>query len=159
MLPRYAYRPGHNPHPTRDADGHSHGQSSPSPSHLTADRWLENTEYLWGIDLYNAGFFWEAHEAWEGLWRSAKHDPAQRQYLQGLIQCAAASLKAAMRDNDAALRLVTRALARLERVHADRGDVYMGLDLSRFGAELRRFAAAQPLEVARCPALRLVLPP
>lgn len=43
---------------------------------------------LAGIDRFNRLEFWEAHEAWEELWLQAESDV--RQFLQGLIQLAAA---------------------------------------------------------------------
>jgi hypothetical protein len=43
-----------------------------------------------GMRLYNAGRFWEAHEAWEAVWRAAP--PQERRCWQGLIQAAAAML-------------------------------------------------------------------
>ncbi|TGQ49534.1 DUF309 domain-containing protein, partial [Mesorhizobium sp. M1C.F.Ca.ET.210.01.1.1] len=27
--------------------------------------------FRWGIDLFNHGYYWEAHEAWEPLWHAA----------------------------------------------------------------------------------------
>ncbi len=44
--------------------------------------------FLRGIEHFNALEFWEAHEAWEELWLAAQSDV--RQFLQGLIQIAAA---------------------------------------------------------------------
>ena len=41
-----------------------------------------------GIDLFNAGKFWHAHEAWEQVWR--RHHEDSRLFLQGLILMAAA---------------------------------------------------------------------
>ena len=43
-----------------------------------------------GLALYNAGRFWEAHEALEAVWRAS--GPAERALWQGLIQAAAAML-------------------------------------------------------------------
>lgn len=64
---------------------------------------------LEGIDHFNARRFWEAHEAWEDIWRAAAGD--ERQFLQGLIQLAAAyhhvqrgTLRGAPRLFEAALR-------------------------------------------------------
>ena len=152
-LPSYAYRPGRNPHPTRDASGHAYG-AQPLSSHLPCERWADNAEYLWGIDLYNASYFWEAHEAWEGLWRAAESDRAQRRFLQGLIQCAAACLKAALGDADACRRLAARGLARLRHVPADGAGLYMGLDVRAFIAAFEQFAA-DPIAAAHHPPLRL----
>jgi hypothetical protein len=41
-----------------------------------------------GIDLFNRGQFFEAHEAWEEIWRSTTPEP--KELFQGLIQVAAA---------------------------------------------------------------------
>jgi hypothetical protein len=65
----------------------------------------------WGVDLWNHGFVWEAHEVWESLWRAAAGD--DRRLLQGLIQAAAAQYARAARRELAADRLAARALARL----------------------------------------------
>lgn len=41
-----------------------------------------------GAELFNAGHWWEAHEAWEGEWQKASGQ--ERQYIQALILLAAA---------------------------------------------------------------------
>ena len=41
-----------------------------------------------GISLFNAGQFWESHEAWEQIWR--RHTASCRIFFQGLIQLSAA---------------------------------------------------------------------
>jgi predicted metal-dependent hydrolase len=41
-----------------------------------------------GIELFNQGRFFDAHEAWEEIWRSTTPEP--RDLFQGLIQVAAA---------------------------------------------------------------------
>lgn len=46
-----------------------------------------------GIDLFDHGFYWEAHEAWERLWQAAPRDGAESRLLQGLIALAAAGVK------------------------------------------------------------------
>ena len=150
-LPAYAYVPGRNPRPV----------ATPAPSYSPEERWTDNAEYLWGVDLYNASYFWEAHEAWEGLWRAAAgRDEAQRRFLQGLIQCAAACLKAAAGDAPACRRLAVRALARLDEVHGEHGSGFvMGLDVGRFAADFRRFVDASPLAIADRPRLHLAAAP
>ena len=40
-----------------------------------------------GIDLFNRGDFFAAHEAWEEIWRSTTPEP--KELLQGLVQVAA----------------------------------------------------------------------
>jgi predicted metal-dependent hydrolase len=41
-----------------------------------------------GIELFNQGRFFAAHEAWEEIWRSTRPEP--KGFFQGLIQTAAA---------------------------------------------------------------------
>ena len=41
-----------------------------------------------GLDLFNRGAFYEAHEVWEDIWRSTTPEP--KDLFQGLIQVAAA---------------------------------------------------------------------
>jgi hypothetical protein len=143
-LPRYAFLPGRDPHPTRDARGHSFGVEVEAAGYLASDRWRENEEYLFGVDLYNHGFLWEAHEAWESLWHKAKHDPDQAEMLQGLIQCSAASLKIPMEQPAGLRKLADAGTGRLETVAARVGPHFMGLDLWDFIHEFRAFAASEP---------------
>lgn len=55
------------------------------PFELTAG---EEAHLDHGIALFNAGKFWEAHEAWEEIWMN--HPEDGRFFIQGLIQLAAA---------------------------------------------------------------------
>lgn len=45
--------------------------------------------YLEGIELFNNGKFWHAHEAWEGAWM-AEADPQIKLFYKGIIQTTAA---------------------------------------------------------------------
>jgi len=50
---------------------------------------MEHPEpYRTGIQLFNQGAYWHAHEAWEELWMGG--EGSSRHFLQGLIQVAAA---------------------------------------------------------------------
>jgi len=44
-----------------------------------------------GIELFNRGLYWEAHEAWEEAWTPDRHGP-DRGFYKGLIQIAAGCL-------------------------------------------------------------------
>jgi hypothetical protein len=137
-LPVRAFVPGRGRKPALDAQ---------PPAYLAPEHWRDNEPYLWGVDLYNHGFAWEAHEAWEGPWRAAKDDETQATFLQGLIQCAAAQVKTSMNDGEAAARLLARGLSRLARVHARQGDRYMGLGLARYLSEQGGGEAAGPAKL------------
>jgi hypothetical protein len=143
-FPPYAFLPGRDPHPTRDPAGHSFGREEPAPPRLAPEHWRESVPYLFGVDLYNHGYLWEAHEAWEGLWHASKSDRAQALFLQGLIQCAAAWLKIEMAQPQGVARLAALALEKLDEVARAAGARYMGLELAPFAAAVRAFAGSAP---------------
>ena len=69
--------------------------------------------FLDGIDLFNRGRFYEAHEAWEEIWRSTTPEP--RDLFQGLVQAAAAMHQFLDLKRDAGpRRTLAKARARLE---------------------------------------------
>lgn len=156
-FPPYAFLPGKDPHPRQDPRGHSYGTSEAIAAEAPhPENWRASEDYLFGIDLYNHGYLWEAHEAWEGLWHPAKQsDPELAAYLQGLIQCSASSLKARMGEPRGHNKLAELALAKLAAVADAHGGRYMGLDLFQFVEDFRAFVAAASLDADRRP--RLVL--
>lgn len=153
-LPPYRYLPGTDPHPITDPRGHSFGHRAERPEVPPPDRWADCPEYLWAVDLHNAGYWWEAHEAWEGLWQTLDKTGEQAIFIQGLIQVSAALLKARMGSAEGMRILVGTALAKLRPVAA-RG-TYMGIDLQTF---LPRVEALKdltpPLPDERIPRIRL----
>ena len=124
--------------------------------YLSPEAWRENEDYLFGIDLYNAGYLWEAHEAWERIWHPSRHDALQADFLQGLIQCAAACLKIPMQQPAGLERLTQAAMQRLERVAKTAGPLYMGLDLAQFTESFRAFAAGSPSSAEDRPRMLLL---
>ena len=116
-LPPYAYVPGHWPHPTRDPQGHSAGaQASSAPSNLDLLEWEACENYQRGITLFNHGYYWEAHEAWEDIWRLNKKHATQAQFLQGLIKVAAAGIKIRQGHAKAARSLLTQSAKHFQKV-------------------------------------------
>jgi uncharacterized protein len=100
-FPPYAFVPGRFPHPVSDPAGHSFGQE-PVPTPLDPARWWTCRPYLFGLDLFNGGFFWEAHTQWECVWLTTRPRPGLRSpaptaqlsgFLKGLIRLAAAGVK------------------------------------------------------------------
>ena len=59
-------------------------QSSKSRDPPNPEEWRACCDYLYGIDLFNHGFYSEAHEAWEGLWVACGRSGAAATYLQAL---------------------------------------------------------------------------
>jgi DUF309 family protein family protein len=83
--------------------------SEPIP--VAAEVSLSSDAFLWGLDLFNYGYYWEAHEAWEGLWQVADRDGPLRMLFKGLILLSAAGVKTRERKNVAAARHAKRAAA------------------------------------------------
>jgi predicted metal-dependent hydrolase len=65
-----------------------------------------------GVDHFNAGEFWDAHESWETIWLEAESDV--HLFLQGLIQLAAAYHHVQRGTFPGGLRLFDAALKKLE---------------------------------------------
>jgi hypothetical protein len=92
-LPPYTYIPGRFPHPVSDPAGHSHGLEAKQVTPLSRDNWSSCEAYLHGFDLFNHGYYWEAHEAWESCWHAAGRQGKTADFLKGLIKMAAAGVK------------------------------------------------------------------
>lgn len=148
-MPPYRYLPGVQPHPLMDPLGHSYTEE-PEQEHPAwePEQWKELTEYLYGADLFNHHYYWEAHEAWEGMWQVGKRGSTPHQFLQGLIQLAAAMVKLRLTTYypgslTGTQRLGSRGLERLEGVMSDPGFTtpYMGLELAGFIESMRTYLA------------------
>ena len=102
--------------------------------------------WAYAIDLFNARYYWEAHEAWERLWRVAAPGSAEFAALKGLIQIAAALLKVQVGNEDAARRLASRGVALVSGA-AKRRAILRGLRLAGVACAARAqlIDAAGPL--------------
>jgi len=118
-LPAYSYVPGMHPHPIREEDGHSFGVEISVPK-FDADEWRDCLEFLFGIDLFNAGFYWEAHESWEAVWIAAGRKGVVADFLKGLIKLAAAGVKAREGNENGVRRHAARAEQLFVEAHARR---------------------------------------
>lgn len=96
---------------------------------MSPEHWRDNEPYLFGIDLYNHAYWWACHEELEGLWHVAGRTSEEGQFLQGVIQVAAAHLKRHAGVPEGARRLAREALDRLSTIQAP---AYMGLVLEPF---------------------------
>lgn len=145
-FPPYRFVPGRNPHPTAHPDGHSYhlpGEPEEEVAWVAPEDWRRSDAFLYGCDLYNHAYWWEAHEAWEGLWQVCDKKAPQGLFLQGLIQVAAAHLKLYVGHDRGVARLWNSAVVYLDRVVAAEsltaGDRFMGLELTRFRASVERY--------------------
>ncbi|MBK1699056.1 DUF309 domain-containing protein [Rhodovibrio salinarum] len=159
-LPPYAYLPyrdpaGRHPHPVRDPGGHVRN-GAPGPE-VTGppdpDAWRSTPAFLWGIDLFNAGYAWEAHEAWEDLWRAADR-PEAAELLHGLIKLAAAGVKAGVGNTRGVARHATAAAELFAQLAAQGHDRLFGLDPHALARAAQAWAEQPDTGLATAPTLR-----
>ena len=132
-FPPYAFIGGFFPHPTRDPAGHQYRQAKESIPPPDPNDWRSCPFYLRGIDLFNHGYYWEAHEAWESLWTASGRTGCVASFLKGLIALAAAGIKIRQGRQQGIRRHANRAIEHFQTVsaeceHAERR--YMGLALT-----------------------------
>ena len=154
--------PGLTPHPVNHPAGHLFGHQGFA---LTAacrelpTSWNECAEYLYGVDLFNRAYLWEAHEAWEAVWIAAGKTRPPAMFVQGLIQIAAALLRQHLGTPDGARNLLARAHRRLAPVEADLvaagKSTYLGIQIGPWKQAVERFLMT---DSAPYPFLRLDLP-
>ena len=136
-FPPYRFIPGKAPHPTRDPDGHSYNKPLEKLEPFEVDQWQSCDEYLYGIDLFNYGYWWEAHEALEAVWVAAGRKTETGLFIQGLIQIAVAHLKRFQGFNDVARRMATEGLDKMKYIEG----VYLGVDVTAFRHEVKLYSA------------------
>lgn len=96
-----------------------------------------------GVELFNAGKFFECHEVWETVWLKAEGE--EREFLHAMIQ-AAAALHHVQRGNLKGARSVgRRAIDRLGRCPA----MVMQLDVRAFCLSFESFLAADNFPTPR----------
>jgi uncharacterized protein len=151
-LPPYTFVPRQSPHPTQDPAGHSRHRPAAAPDPLDPARWRECRTWLHGIDLFNHGYYWEAHEAWESLWHQCGRRGVTADFLRALIRLAAAGVKAREPNPRGVARHLAAADDLLRQVAAALGGgcvTLLGLPLARLREAIAQ--ARQPhhrIEVA-----------
>lgn len=127
-FPSYRYLPfqGDMPHPRNDPDGHSYGQEDDYLPGFSDQEWMTCQPYLYGIDLFNHGYWWEAHEAWENVWLAAGRGTQTGTFIQGLIQIAAAQLKHFMQEEQGAKLLTASGIEKLKVVKGQ----FLGINIT-----------------------------
>ncbi len=106
-------------------------------------------QYLRGIELFNAGEFFECHEAWEEIWLRA--EGVEREFLHVLIQSAVALLHFQRGNLKGALSVYERARRRLAALPL----TVMKLDTKQFAQELENFFITPAAALASLPQIRL----
>jgi predicted metal-dependent hydrolase len=97
---------------------------------------LEENHRL-GIEHFDAGRFFPAHEAWETAWKQAKGTPDE-EFFKGLSQMGAGYVHYRRGNPHGAGVLLRRAISRVKRF----GSRHQGVDLERLVAQIGAHAEA-----------------
>ncbi len=151
-LPAYRHLPFRNPHPFLDRDGHSYGEVLTPSACFDTENWRVHEDYLYAVDLFNHGFWWEAHERLKQVSIGAGRESATGRFVEGLIQVAAALLKLYMNEPAPARTLADLGLKNLRR--AERNP-YLGIDAASLQDAVNKALAAENPEY---PSIRLIDP-
>ncbi len=102
-----------------------------------------------GIFFFNAGQYFEAHEAWEDLWR-ADEGPL-RLFYQGLVQAAAGFHHLTRQNPVGGRNQISKSLAKLDQFPPGTS----GIDLEQFRRDLRK--VLDHMDLHPLPVVRIVL--
>src|SRR5262249_3560491 len=144
-FPPYAYYPGGPwPHPTRSPEGHSFGRTlSAAEATMGSNDWFAHRFHR-GIDLFNAGYYWEAHEVWEELWHACGRRGRTADLLRPLTKLAAAGVKVRERQVHGVQIHARRAAELLISVREHGVARLLGLDLGHLIEHAQGVASLPP---------------
>lgn len=149
-LPEYRHLPFQNAHPFLDEDGHSFGEKLLPSESFSSENWQDCTDYLYSIDLFNHGFWWEAYERLKHICIGAGRESETGLFVQGLLQVAAALLKHFMEEQAGAETLAELGLENIQRVT----NIYLGIDVATLAVQVED---CLKIEDAKYPRIGLIM--
>jgi hypothetical protein len=99
---------------------------------------------LRGINLFNDGYYWESHEAWEGLWHAHGRRGPTADLLKALIKLAAAGVKVREGQPAGVTTHARRAALLIVAVAEAVGPGHLGLNLTELAAFATDLAERPP---------------
>lgn len=111
-FPAYAFVPGLFPHPEKSG-GHMFNKD------LNIDTYDKNAPlkceaFLFALDLFNYGYYWESHVYLEELWNQCQRKGEDADLFKVLIKLGAAGVKKKLFHQEAAIGHLNRAIELLE---------------------------------------------
>ena len=110
---------------------------------LCHNKAVDSAQYRQGVELFNRAAFFDAHEALEDVWRAAP--PADKKFLQGLIQVAVALYHHGNGNSVGARSVLRRAFRNLSRYPENFGGIDSELLLSSISAWQRALDEGTPV--------------
>jgi hypothetical protein len=146
-LPPYAFVPGGRwPHPTSSPLGHSFRRRPAEIDLGDRDLGSQSRAFQRGVKLFNAGYYWEAHEVWEELWHAHGRHGAKADVFRALIKLAAAGVKVRERQEHGVRTHASRAAELFARARRETGASLLGLDLDLLVELAGQIAANPPVD-------------
>ncbi len=147
-LPAYTYVPGGPwPHPNRAKEVRADRASSRASRQRRSRRmWPPRRLFRRGVELFDAGYYWEAHEAWEVLWHAVGRRGPTADILRGLIKLAAAGIKVRERREPGVRTHARRAAECFASARRQGGRHQLGLDLDVWIARALAIADDPPAD-------------
>jgi hypothetical protein len=138
-LPPYRYVPlGSHPHPTMDAGGHMQDRLAPPGDPPSELAWMTNRYWLYGIDLFNNWYFWEAAEVWSPLWVGLEKKAPAAVFVQTMMMVSGGILKAHCNEPKGVLSFWQKADERFTALKRSHKELW-GIKISRVQKDFRRF--------------------
>jgi uncharacterized protein len=148
-MPPYSYVPGGPwPHPNSSPHGHSFGRTAFKVAVPAETQGARSPQFLRGVSLFNAGYYWEAHEVWEGLWHAYGRRGVQADVVKALIKLAAAGVKVREGHEHGVRIHAGRASELLGSARRSGPTHCLGLDLDDWARRCRRVAEDPPHDPA-----------
>ncbi len=148
-LPPYTYVPGYAPHPISHPDGHLRDFELP-------ETWSHADHFEWGRRLFNSGYYWEAHEAWEHVWLELGRTSDEAMITKGFIKLAASGVKCREGNAAGAIRHATRSAVLLQS--ASDSTLFNNCDLNAVRENARACAASPPTAFVEPSSQAIALP-
>lgn len=136
-FPARRYLPGEDIHPSKQPSGDHMPKCAFSSTAFGVQTWRDSDRYLYAIDLFNAGYWWEAHEILEDIWREVGPKTPIGLFIQGLIQVAASLIKKTQAFHRGAHRLSEKGLPKI----LVQSGVFLGIDVREFSQDIVLFLA------------------
>ncbi len=90
----------------------------------------------YALDLYNHGYFWEAHVYFEALWNAHNRVGSAADFFKGMIKLSAAGVKLRLNQKTLAFEHFQRAMDLFKRIQSDEGDMFLGFNLVKIVQDL-----------------------
>jgi uncharacterized protein len=146
-LPAYSYYPGCPwPHPHRSPAAHLNHDAGGGDEPSRGDKRWWSVRFLRGVELFNAGYYWEAHEVWEELWHVEGRRGSTAEVLKGLIKLAAAGVKVREGRESGVRTHCRRAALSFTTAAGQGGARQLGLDLELWARRSGELAENPPTD-------------